>query len=121
MVNHMQLGGKTRPILFGNYVFRKMKMEMGISMHSIISNLSDPIEQDFNIIVSLVFYALKAGEIATQAPSDNFTHDDVAVWMDLEKGSFEKTMLYLGGAMASMAPSQHQELPPEQGETKKKK
>lgn len=102
MVNHIELGGKVRPILFGNYVFRKMKTEKNKPLPEILKGIETFEAMDFDILSNLVFYALRAGELATNMPAEEFTSDQVSIWMDTEPGVLLKVLPYVSESITSM-------------------
>lgn len=81
MLQYLNLGGKKRPILFGSWVFRKMKDEINITPGQVIESLNN---SDITILSDVLFYGLQAGEIATNMQNpDIYTVDNVAIWMDM--------------------------------------
>lgn len=113
MINHIELGGKVRPILFGNYVFRKMKTEQGIGLAEILKGVETFEVMDFNILSNLVYYALRAGEAANCLSPDTFTTDNVSIWMDLEQGVLVKVLPWITESITSMVTDKDAPLPQE--------
>jgi hypothetical protein len=102
MVNQIELGGKVRPILFGNYVFRKMKTEKNKPLPEILKGIETFEAMDFDILSNLVYYAIRAGELATNLPAEEFTTDQVSIWMDTEPGVLLKVLPYVSESITSM-------------------
>jgi hypothetical protein len=120
MVNQIELGGKVRPILFGNYVFRKMKTEQGIGLAEILKGLDTFEVMDFNILSNMVYYALRAGEMANSLSPDTFTADNVSIWMDLEQGVLLKILPWVNESITSMVTDKDAPVPSETEDAKKK-
>jgi hypothetical protein len=122
MINQIELGGKVRPILFGNYVFRKMKTEQGIGLAEILKGLDTFEVMDFNILSNMVYYALRAGEMANNLSPDTFTADNVSIWMDLEQGVLLKILPWVNESITSMVTDKDAPVPSEsEAEDAKKK
>lgn len=102
MINTIELGGKIRPILFGNYVFRKMKTEQGMPLSEVLKGVETFEQMDFGVVSNLVYYALRAGELATLKEAEAYTPDTVSIWMDLEPGVLVKILPMIGEAITSM-------------------
>lgn len=79
MVQTIKLGGKDRPILFGMTVFRLAKRQTGKSVAQILQELG---AGGLDLIPDLVYCALRAGETAQRLQPDEFTPDEVSIWMD---------------------------------------
>ena len=112
MLQSVSLGGKKRPIVFGNWVFRKIKVEKGITPGQIVESLQ---QADTTVLPDVVFYGLQAGELATSVQSpDTYTADDVALWMDLAPAGIKIYVDMLVQAITGEAPQNGEE-----GEKKK--
>jgi hypothetical protein len=120
MVNQIELGGKVRPILFGNYVFRKMKTEKNKPLPEILKGIETFEAMDFDILSNLVYYALRAGELATNLPAEEFTTDQVSIWMDTEPGVLLKVLPYVSESITSMVTDKDAVAPSEAEDAKKK-
>lgn len=79
MIQIIKLGGKDRPILFGMTVFRLAKRQTGKTVAQILQELGSG---ELDLIPDLVYCALRAGEIAQKAAPDDFTADEVSIWVD---------------------------------------
>ncbi len=89
MILTVELGGKQRPILFGQTVFKVYKDETGKSLLSLISQMD---EGDFSGLSEVVYWALRVGELAQKSEKDDYTTTDVSIWLDENTASFEICM-----------------------------
>ena len=91
-VEHIELGGEKRPILFGNAAFRLRKQRTGKTMSAFFLELSNPEEPDaiFDAIADITYCALRTGDRA-QGVTDrkDFDEMDVAIWIDQLPGGVE--------------------------------
>lgn len=102
MLQSVFLGEKKRPIVFGNWVFRKLKAEKGITPGQIVESFQ---AGDTTILPDVVFYGLQAGELATNKQDpDTYTADDVALWMDLAPAGIKIYVDMLVQAITGEAP-----------------
>ena len=83
MIHTLKLGGETRTLLFGNLAFKKLKEETGITL-SVISKAL--IEQDITIVADVLYYALRAAERYEKKTPGEYDAEEVALWMDMERG-----------------------------------
>lgn len=87
MLTHIKLGGKERPILFGNAAFKMLRQRSGITMGKFLEDLAGG---DPTYISDITFCALRVGEIAQKEKDvEDYNEMDVAVWMDLYEGGAE--------------------------------
>lgn len=90
MIQTITLGGKERPILCGNWVFRRLKQEMKVTLQDVAGMLSGG---DMGLLSDIAYYALRAGEAYNKdTKPEKYTPDDVALWMDAEKGATKKVL-----------------------------
>jgi len=80
MINYIELGGEKRPILFGTLAFRWLKQEAGLTPADIQKSLSE--DQDFDVLIQLATYALRAGQMAVGEKVTPHDADTVALWVD---------------------------------------
>lgn len=103
MLQSVFLGEKKRPIVFGNWVFRKLKADKGITPGQIVESFQ---AGDTTILPDVVFYGLQAGELATNKQDpDTYTADDVALWMDLAPAGIKIYVDMLVQAITGEAPA----------------
>jgi hypothetical protein len=95
MMHELELGGKVRPVLFGNLAFRRYEQATGAN---VVQQLSTG-TLGFSGITELMYHALKAGEYAAKHLPGDYTADDVALWMDEGGVSLEKIMLMITDSM----------------------
>jgi len=81
MVDYIQLGGKNRPILYGNAAFKLYKQRTGKKMSEFLQELGSG---ETDVISDITYCALRVGEIAAgETPSEDFTDEmKVAIWID---------------------------------------
>lgn len=92
MVEHFELGGKMRPMLFGGAAFKLMKERKGITMGKFLEGLN---AGEIDGISDIAYCALRIGERYERVPAEKiekYDELDVAMWMDI----------YPGGAMVFM-------------------
>lgn len=80
MIQTVKLGGKDRPILFGQTVFRLYKQETGNNLLSLLTEMESG--GDLSALADIVFWALRVGEISQKAEKEEFTPFDVGLWLD---------------------------------------
>lgn len=81
MIDYVELGGKSRPILYGNAAFKLYKQRTGRKMSDFLQELGSG---ETDVISDITFCALRVGEIAAgQPPSKDFADEmKVAIWID---------------------------------------
>lgn len=91
MVEYIELGGKRRPILYGNAAFKMLKDRKGFGLMKFLDELSTG---DPDVVSDITFCALRVGERAEKLPpSEDFKEEmDVAVWIDLYPGGVQAIM-----------------------------
>lgn len=117
MINSISLGGQDHRVLFGNWAFKKLKEETGLTLGDITEAL---VSQDVTIIPTVLFYAMQAACAYDKKNLNEYSVDDVALWMDVETGVSAKILPWLLESIADMT---GQEKTPEtpDNEAKKKK
>lgn len=118
MIHHIELGGKTRPVLFGTAAFREAKQQSGLTVGAILLALD---ESDFTVIADVTYYALKIGAYAQKQEVEAFTATDVAIWMDTSEGAMKQLLEWLTEAMRSISGIGEEEPQETPGEAKKKR
>ena len=93
------LGGKTRPVLFGNAAFRKAKESGGLTPVEIWDALG---RGDLSVLADIVYPALRVGEYAQKMKPDDFTEMDVAVWIDETPGALKTLLTWLKSSIEQL-------------------
>jgi hypothetical protein len=115
MIHSINLNGQDHAVLFGNWAFKKMKDEKGLTLGSITDAMT---ASDVTILPTVLFYAIQAGRVYNKQGAADFTEDDVALWMDIQGGVAEKVMPWLLESIQDMT---GQTIESEQADAKKKK
>jgi len=89
MLNSIELGGKIRPILFGNTVFRRLKRDHGITSIDVCGEIA---KGDFSSIADVVYMALRVGEEFQRVQTDEFTVDQVSMWLDTSPAALKQVI-----------------------------
>ena len=112
MLDYVELGGKKRPLLFGNAAFKMLKQRTGVGMMAFLDAMH---EGDLDGISDITFCALRVGEIATkQEPSEDLKDETaVAIWLDEYPGG---VTAFLQKIVDSLPKPQAGEGEPEPGE-----
>lgn len=118
MIHTIELGGKTRKVLFGNYVFRKLEQEKGIGLFDISEGLQ---KVSIALISDMLYYALRCAEISEHAEMDDYTADTVCAWMDVESSSLGLVLPWITDAVTAMTKSVVGEAGESEEPAKKKK
>lgn len=98
MIKYVDLGGKKRPILYGNAAFKLYKERSGKSMAAFLAELNSG---EVDVISDITFCALRVGERAEkEPPSDDYKDElDVATMIDLFPGGVAAFMEMLVDAL----------------------
>lgn len=99
MVRELKLNGEVRTVLFGNLAFKRLKEETGTTLEQIGEAL---VGKDFSIIPTLLYYGLRAGERYDKKQPGDYDADDVAMWMDGERGSAVTVLPWILEAIEDM-------------------
>lgn len=99
MLHTLTLGGQDRSVLFGNLAFKKLKEETGATLGSISQALTST---DITIVADVLYYALRAAERYEKKEPGTYNADDVAMWMDVEKGVTVKVLPWILEAIEDM-------------------
>lgn len=86
MVEHFDLGGKKRPMLFGGAAFKLMKERKGITMGKFLEGLN---AGEIDGISDIAYCALRIGERYERVKAvdiESYDELDVAMWMDVYDG-----------------------------------
>jgi hypothetical protein len=84
MVKTLNIGGKERPVLFGNLANQYFELETGRSLLSLQESLNAGTIR-LTDGHTLYYCALRAGEYAAKvADPEPYTIADVALWLDLQ-------------------------------------
>jgi hypothetical protein len=118
MIHTIKLGGKTRKVLFGNYVFRKLEQEKGIGLFDISEGLQ---KVSIALISDMLYYALRCAEISEGGEMEDYTADTVCAWMDTEASSIGLVLPWITEAVTVMTKSVTGEAEETEEPTKKKK
>lgn len=98
MINEAVLDGKTRQFLFGNYAFKKLYDEQGVSMLDFSNQLQTG---NFSLISDVAYWAMKAADVYFKRSGD-YTPDEVAVWLDMEPGLMPKVINWVTESITSL-------------------
>jgi hypothetical protein len=100
MLHEITCGGKSRPVLFGNYAFRKMAEESKL----LLTTLIEDVGESNTVSLPVAFYhAFRAGEVAKGITADTYDVDMVAIWLDMEQGATDKMYGWLLYAIRDMS------------------
>lgn len=88
MINYIELGGQKRPILFGTLAFRWLKNETGMLPADVVKAMTET--QDFDVLIQLTAYALRAGQLAEGQKVEPVDADQVALWLDTSGSILER-------------------------------
>jgi hypothetical protein len=100
MIHSINLNGQDHAVLFGNWAFKKMKDEKGLTFSAITDAMTSG---DVTILPTVLFYAIQAGRAYHKQPSVDFTEDDLALWMDAEGGATNKALDWLLDSIKDMS------------------
>jgi len=98
MIHTIKLGGENRSVLCGNWAFKKLKEEKGITLGDISQAMQN---QDVTVIPEILYYSLKAAAIYEKKEAD-FDADTVALWMDMESGITATVLPWIVDAITDM-------------------
>lgn len=116
MVEHFELGGKMRPVLFGGAAFKLMKERKGITMGKFLEGLN---AGEIDGISDITYCALRVGERYERIKAEDiekYDELDVAIWMDLYKGG---AMVFMEKLLQSLPQPSGEEGENEPGEAQK--
>lgn len=103
MAHHVNLGGKTRLLLYGTAAFKLMKRETGTTMADFLAQLATG---EADIVSDITYYALRVGERHEKIPSsevEDYEPLDVAMWIDEYPGGISVFAQHLVDAMPKPA------------------
>lgn len=115
-VQRIEIGGKSRPILFGNAAFRLRKQRTGKTMMQFFSDLSNTEEPDviFDAVADITYCALKIGERAEKVQElDEYDEMEVSIWIDQLPGGIEKLSAMIVDSMPKPSAGEGEEEPGE--------
>lgn len=116
MVHTLKIGGKTRKVLCGNYAFKKLKDEEGLTLGMVSEAMQTG---DATIIPHILYYSLRAAELYEKAEAEDYDTDTVCLWMDAERGVAAKVLPWITEAIMDISGAAAEEKADE-GEAKKK-
>jgi hypothetical protein len=100
MIRSIKLNGRQRTVLLGNLAYKWLKEETDLTLKEVGLALES---QDISISSTLLYYGLRAGERhdKVQEPEE-YSADDVALWMDLEPGSLGNVIPWIIESISDM-------------------
>lgn len=88
-LKYIDIGDKSRPVLFGNTAYRLYCESEKITMAQLLKELSsDDTSEDHDAgltlkrMAGLSYYALRCGEMRAGTPKDVYTEELVSLWLD---------------------------------------
>ena len=99
MVHNILIGGKKRKLLFGNYLFRKLKEEHDISLSDVSLAMSNG---DASLFPLLIYSALRTAELSSGDQQETYDVDTVCLWMDERGGVTAEILPWLLDAIKDM-------------------
>jgi hypothetical protein len=88
-LQYLQIGDKSRPVLFGNTAYRLYCESEGITMAQLASDLNPSTESEnydagltLKRMAGLSYYALRCGEMRVGFPKEDYTQEIVSLWLD---------------------------------------
>lgn len=102
MIHTLELGGRQRKLLFGNYVFRRLEQDRGVGLSDVSGGLE---KVSLELITDMVYYALRCAEIATGEQPEPYSAETVAVWMDAQGSSLGEILSMIADSVTSMTKS----------------
>lgn len=117
----VELGGKTRPVLFGQSIFKAYKDETGKSLLSLVADMDTG---DFSGLSEIVYWGLRVGELAQKSEKESYTSWDVSLWLDESPKAFDTCISAFFDSMKSIKnimEKQAENMNGEPGDAKKKK
>lgn len=120
MIYELEIGGEVRPVSFGNYAFRRMKNEGGITLPDALKMMG---EEDPTVMADLLFYGLLAGRVmsGSTGPQVNYTVEKVAIWMDQQPDLLYTFLPWLKDAIRDVLGRRDDEVPAGEGDAEPKK
>lgn len=121
MLFTLSLGGKERPILFGQTVFRLYKQETGNNLLALITDMESG--GDLSALSDIVYWALRVGEISQKVEKEKYTPFEVGLWLDENPAALKKCLAAFFDsikAIKAIAEQQVEQMTAENGEAKKK-
>lgn len=101
MVEHFELGGKKRPVLYGMAAFKMLRKRTGMSMSDFLGQLQSG---ELDALSDITYCALRVGEIYEDIKEvDEYDEMKVAVWMDGYKGGVVAFMNKLVESLPKLA------------------
>lgn len=84
MLDYVNLGGKKRPLLYGNAAFKMLKQRSGVGLPDFLNTLYTG---EIDVISDITYCALRVGEMAINtAPDEEYDEMKVAIWIDQFEG-----------------------------------
>jgi len=88
-LQYLDIGDKSRPVLFGNTAYRLYCESEKITMSRLAKELSPDVEsEDYDAgltlkrMSGLSYYALRCGEMRAGIPKEPYTEELVSLWLD---------------------------------------